>query len=241
MSTYLFITKPKYEPETVRDGNDAEWSCSSTTRDGDRVLVYVTGVGIRYEWRVTSDAAPDKKWKYVCGVEYVSTFEPPISVAEMRACVPKIDWAPPHTSFRGFRSLLVPGNVEEKIRALRIAAVPSVEVIRENFAKAVAASIRLSPSQRRKRLSSAAKMPTKIEIRTTTFRRNPDVAAEVLLRANGICEKCRAAAPFSRAADGSPYLEIHHVIHLADGGEDTVENAVALCPNCHREAHFGSH
>jgi hypothetical protein len=29
-------------------------------------------------------------------------------------------------------------------------------------------------------------------------------------------------------------------VPLARGGEDTVENAVAVCPNCHREAHFGT-
>ncbi|MEY8786001.1 HNH endonuclease [Citrobacter freundii] len=23
-------------------------------------------------------------------------------------------------------------------------------------------------------------------------------------------------------------------------GEDSVENAIALCPNCHREAHYGA-
>jgi 5-methylcytosine-specific restriction protein A len=26
---------------------------------------------------------------------------------------------------------------------------------------------------------------------------------------------------------------------LSTGGEDTLENAIALCPNCHRRAHFG--
>jgi 5-methylcytosine-specific restriction protein A len=28
-------------------------------------------------------------------------------------------------------------------------------------------------------------------------------------------------------------------VMLAEGGEDTVENALALCPNCHRRLHFG--
>lgn len=46
-------------------------------------------------------------------------------------------------------------------------------------------------------------------------------------------------APFKRES-GSPFLEAHHVRRLADGGEDTIENAVALCPNCHRELHYGS-
>jgi 5-methylcytosine-specific restriction protein A len=34
-------------------------------------------------------------------------------------------------------------------------------------------------------------------------------------------------------------LEVHHKKQLSEGGEDTVENAIALCPNCHREAHYG--
>ena len=49
----------------------------------------------------------------------------------------------------------------------------------------------------------------------------------------------KSDAPFLRAKDNSPYLEIHHWITLAEGGDDTIENACALCPNCHRELHFG--
>ena len=41
-------------------------------------------------------------------------------------------------------------------------------------------------------------------------------------------------APFARA-DGDAYLATHHVVWLAQGGSDTVENTVALCPNCHRK------
>jgi 5-methylcytosine-specific restriction protein A len=62
---------------------------------------------------------------------------------------------------------------------------------------------------------------------------------EILLRANGVCEKCKNPAPFFRAKDDTPFLEIHHKIHLANGGEDTIENAIAVCPNCHREFHYG--
>ncbi|MHC1750389.1 MAG: HNH endonuclease [Cellulosilyticaceae bacterium] len=54
-----------------------------------------------------------------------------------------------------------------------------------------------------------------------------------------MCERCGATAPFIRASDGTPYLEVHHKIRLADGGEDTVENAMTVCPNCHRELHLG--
>ena len=34
-----------------------------------------------------------------------------------------------------------------------------------------------------------------------------------------------------------PYLEEHHIKRLADGGTDTIDNVVAICPNCHRRMH----
>ena len=72
---------------------------------------------------------------------------------------------------------------------------------------------------------------------TTSFVRDPKVKAWVLERAKGICEACAQSAPFS-GADGSPFLEVHHLRKLADGGSDTVTNAAAVCPNCHRRLHF---
>ena len=76
-------------------------------------------------------------------------------------------------------------------------------------------------------------------ITTVVFRRNADVVAEVLLRASGICESCGNAAPFFKKKDSTPYLEVHHELPLSKGGDDTIENAIALCPNCHRERHYG--
>lgn len=55
-------------------------------------------------------------------------------------------------------------------------------------------------------------------------------------RANGICQLCHLPAPFIDR-DGKPYLESHHIIWLSDGGEDSISNTVALCPNCHRKMH----
>ncbi|MBI1218759.1 MAG: hypothetical protein GC186_09455 [Rhodobacteraceae bacterium] len=89
------------------------------------------------------------------------------------------------------------------------------------------------------RLAAAERKPTKIVVTLNVFIRNPDVVAEALFRAKGTCEYCKRPAPFARLRDGTPYLEVHHKLPLAEGGEDSVENALALCPNCHREAHFG--
>ena len=72
----------------------------------------------------------------------------------------------------------------------------------------------------------------------TQFSRDPAVKAWVLQEANGKCECCGQPAPFVDPY-GSPFLEVHHVRQLADGGADVISNAVAVCPNCHRELHYG--
>ncbi len=100
-------------------------------------------------------------------------------------------------------------------------------------------SLAMPDAARRARLAVADKSPGIATRIVRQFIRNPDVIAEVLLRARGQCEVCLQQAPFRRRSDNTPYLEVHHRIPLADGGDDSVENAIALCPNCHRQAHFG--
>ena len=96
-----------------------------------------------------------------------------------------------------------------------------------------------SSENRKRRLENAPKKPRITYSVTVNYIRNPDVVAEVLERADGSCEGCKNSAPFQRRSDGSPYLEVHHIKQLSKGGEDTVKNATALCPNCHREQHHG--
>lgn len=98
---------------------------------------------------------------------------------------------------------------------------------------------KISRQKRLEILSKSNIKPTKTIVCQTVFNRNPYVVAEVLERANGICEKCKNSAPFIKDIDCKPYLEVHHIIPLAQGGDDTVENAIALCPNCHRHTHYG--
>ncbi|TEB11768.1 HNH endonuclease [Pelotomaculum sp. FP] len=107
------------------------------------------------------------------------------------------------------------------------------------FVNAVEQSQKLSKEARLRRLSNADKSPNQVRVTQVIFQRNPDVVAEVLERAGGICEACKKPAPFLRKSDNSPYLEVHHIVALADDGDDTIENAIALCPNCHRKYHYG--
>lgn len=101
----------------------------------------------------------------------------------------------------------------------------------------IEASFSRSAAERAKRLAAAAKLPLRVQIISVGFRRNAEVIVTVLTRANGVCEGCGNNAPFNRRSDGTPYLEVHHRIALSARGEDTVENANALCPNCHRKEH----
>lgn len=83
-----------------------------------------------------------------------------------------------------------------------------------------------------------SRKPKKSKTASTKYERDHEVAAWVTHFAKGICESCNQPAPFQRQ-NKTPFLEVHHLKQLADGGTDTITNAIAVCPNCHRELHFG--
>lgn len=102
----------------------------------------------------------------------------------------------------------------------------------------VAKSLKLSRKTRLAKIAEEAKNPpTQLKVEVTRFVRSPHVVAERLFLAQGHCEQCKKPAPFRRLVDNSPYLEVHHVEPLSNGGFDIVVNTQALCPNCHSEIH----
>jgi 5-methylcytosine-specific restriction protein A len=117
--------------------------------------------------------------------------------------------------------------------------VSGSDYVANNLEKSIAQSLASPRQQRLERLAKAQRKPSVFKVMSTAFSRNADVIAEALYLAAGVCQHCGQPAPFTRRADKSPYLEVHHRLPLAMGGEDTVENAIALCPNCHRESHYG--
>ena len=118
-------------------------------------------------------------------------------------------------------------------------AITTLEAHLAQESAALATALVRTQADRAARLAAADPMPKTTTVTATVYLRNPDVAAIVLLRANGSCEACGKPAPFRKRADGTPYLEVHHRLPLAEHGPDTVANAIALCPNCHRQAHHG--
>jgi hypothetical protein len=84
--------------------------------------------------------------------------------------------------------------------------------------------------------------PAEPEIRSRsamrTYTRNAKVRAVVLEMAAGKCECCGVMGFLTMS--GEHYLETHHVVGVAERGPDSKDNIVALCPLCHRKAHYSA-
>jgi 5-methylcytosine-specific restriction enzyme A len=68
--------------------------------------------------------------------------------------------------------------------------------------------------------------------------RDLKVRDRVRERAKGFCEYCSRRGFFT--ASGAIYIETHHIVSLADNGDDKDVNVIALCPNDHRRAHHSA-
>lgn len=94
----------------------------------------------------------------------------------------------------------------------------------------------------RKRAYVAAQAPktttTSKESARIYYERSSLVRDYVLARADGHCECCGIAAPFT-SKTGSPYLEAHHIHRLSDRGLDDPRHVAGICPTCHRRIHHG--
>ena len=79
--------------------------------------------------------------------------------------------------------------------------------------------------------------PDRANVVVQVIKRDNQVRAHAIKRARGKCEYCNVQG--FATTNGGFYLEAHHIIALSDSGCDTVDNVIALCPNHHRQAHFG--
>lgn len=72
----------------------------------------------------------------------------------------------------------------------------------------------------------------------TVYSRSRAVRDAALVRASGVCEFCGKKGFVTKS--GTIYLETHHVDPLSEGGTDSEDNVVALCPDDHRKAHYST-
>ena len=116
-----------------------------------------------------------------------------------------------------------PSLAENKIEALH--------ELKEKKAK------KLSDQELSKRAKQSAKKAGNRTVSSTQYDRSVWVSEYTKRKANGTCQLCNQKAPFKNKA-GEPFLETHHIVWLSEGGKDSIENTVALCPNCHRKMHI---
>lgn len=86
--------------------------------------------------------------------------------------------------------------------------------------------------------ASASEKPESQTSTSTEYETSEAVRKYALSWAEGVCQGCDEEAPFTNR-NGEPYLEVHHVNRLGDGGPDHPDFVIALCPNCHRKVHHG--
>lgn len=85
--------------------------------------------------------------------------------------------------------------------------------------------------------NSSQQIPQVRNTITQQFTRNLYIAEAVKRKAAGYCQLCGNRSPFQTKND-EWYLECHHIVWLSKGGEDSLENCCALCPNCHKKMHI---
>jgi hypothetical protein len=114
----------------------------------------------------------------------------------------------------------------------------ALEEMQQDFQRAVERAEGLPPEELEARaVAGGSPEPRRQTANASTFLRDPYVTAWTIVKAEGICDLCQQPAPFEDR-HGKPYLELHYVEPLSRGGSDTVDNAVALCPNCHARMHL---
>jgi predicted HNH restriction endonuclease len=88
-------------------------------------------------------------------------------------------------------------------------------------------------------LGSRQRKPQARSASTVVFERNTLVIAIAKSRAGFRCEVVGCAHPLFVGKNRKPYCEVHHIVPLSEGGQDTIDNVACVCPAHHREAHLG--
>jgi 5-methylcytosine-specific restriction endonuclease McrA len=83
-------------------------------------------------------------------------------------------------------------------------------------------------------------LPSRRSQSSVVFDRNPLVVA-LRKRLSGYqCEVPNCQSEKFKTESGDFYVEVHHLVPLADGGADRLENTAALCPTHHRLLHHAA-
>lgn len=81
--------------------------------------------------------------------------------------------------------------------------------------------------------------PEKREYLIETFARNRGWVREAKETLGEYCLYPQCSNTFNKP-NNKPYIEVHHIISLCDGGEDAIWNLVVVCAHHHKMAHFSN-
>ncbi|WP_231478683.1 HNH endonuclease [Virgibacillus halodenitrificans] len=95
---------------------------------------------------------------------------------------------------------------------------------------------KMSDDELKKRAKLSSGKPGSMKSYAKIFERDQFIVEYAKRWAKGYCQLCEKKAPFLDK-QGRPYLHTHHINWLSRGGEDTIGNVIALCPNCHERMH----
>ena len=217
---------------SARNGrNSGSWIVPKSVQAGDEIVVFCQGHGFVATAQAKRDATKREDWvnRYGASIGSVDLIDPPISLAVIRRCLPALTWAVYP------RSITTPSDeVAQQVRAL----------IHERRTKGIVdlgdeSLSEMNLAELRELASTGVRGSRKVTATRQAYVRSEAIRRYALARSEGVCEHCNARAPFC-TAEGQPYLEVHHITRLADEGPDEPENVIALCPNCHRQAHFSA-
>lgn len=125
----------------------------------------------------------------------------------------------------------------EKFVFALIDAGPFVDI----YDSAIASKIIQAKGSKTNKKQDASSELIESSIKVNVYFNDTEMVRLALRRAGGICEKCGKPAPFIMASTNVPFLEVHHIVPAYKGGKDKLDNILMVCPNCHRELHYGQH
>lgn len=129
---------------------------------------------------------------------------------------------------------VVIGNIGNELFALK---APSATLAEDQVNMRIATVANAMTIMARAKMAKGK--PARKDVIRSDFVRNAYVVMAAILRSNWKCETPGCKNDLFLRDDNKPYLEVHHIYPLGEGGDDTYENVAALCPHCHRELHFG--
>ena len=244
MTEWIFPSNSKMfrVDDCFRENLFAEWYQPRSLvnlQKGDIAYIYVSSPVQEIHWKCLVETVmqnpefDDSKYNVVYDSEYV----PQGPVARLRV-IYEYD-IPELLSYKKLKEnglttkLMGPCHVKPEL-AVYLSSVNKIQENadeKENYLK----SLSLEQLEKLARKHSKKRQERKVSS-SVSYVRNVHVAEYAKARANGICQLCGRQAPFIDK-NGYPYLESHHVQWLSKGGDDSVNNTVALCPNCHRRVH----